>query len=85
MLISGVQYSDWTIPYVTQCSTKQVYSWCTRVAQSLVSDFGSGHDLAVCGFEPGIGLSAVSVEPALDPLSHFLSAPPPLSLPGSQK
>ena len=40
----------------------------------LTSDFRSGHDLTVRGFEPRMGLSAVSTEPALDPLY-------PLSLP----
>ena len=32
------------------------------------------------GFEPLIGVSAVSMEPALDPLSPSLSAPPSLAL-----
>ena len=32
------------------------------------------------GFEPLIGVYAVSVEPALDPLSPSLSAPPSLAL-----
>ena len=41
----------------------------------LTLDFGSGHHLAVCEFEPRIGLSAVGVEPASDPLSLYLSAP----------
>ena len=45
----------------------------------LVSYFGLGPDLTVHEFEPHIGLTAVSAEPALDPLSAFLSAPPPLS------
>ena len=38
------------------------------------SDFGSGHDLTVHGFEPQIGIRADSAEPAWDSLS--LSAPP---------
>ena len=37
------------------------------------SGLGSGHDLTVCEFEPRIGLSAVSVEPASDPVSLSLS------------
>ena len=43
------------------------------------SDFGSGRDLAVCGFEPHIGLPVVSAEPASDSpcLSLSLSAPSP--------
>ena len=39
------------------------------------SDFGSGHDLSVRGFEPCIGLHVVSAEPAWDshsPLSLIL-------------
>ena len=38
--------------------------WGTWVAQSVkhqTLDFGSGHDLTVCGFEPCIGLYAVSM------------------------
>ena len=35
------------------------------------SDFGSGHDLTVCGFEPRVWLCTDSVEPAGD--SHALS------------
>ena len=31
-------------------------------------DFGSGHDLTVCAFEPRIGFCADSVEPAWDSL-----------------
>ena len=42
---------------------------------SWASDFGLGHDLAVCEFELHIGLTAVSEEPALGPLSPSLSAP----------
>ena len=45
-------------------------------------DFGSGHDLTVCGIEPYIGLCTDSVEPTWDslPPSLSLSAPPLLSL-----
>ena len=47
------------------------------------SDFGSGHDFMVCGFEPHFRVCADSVEPASDTLSLFLSLsappPPPLS------
>ena len=38
--------------------------------------FSSGHDLTVSEFEPPIRLSGVSTEPASDPLSPSLSAPP---------
>ena len=47
-------------------------------------DFGSGHDLAVRGFEPRVkprtGLRADGVQPAWDSLSPSLSVPPPLVL-----
>ena len=50
----------------------------------LASDIGSDHDLTVRGFEPRVGLSAVSREPTSDPLSPCLSASPPLTLSASQ-
>ena len=42
-------------------------------------DFGSGHDLTVCGFKPRAGLCVDGVEPAWDSLSPF-SAPTSYSL-----
>ena len=50
-----------------------------------VSDLGSGHDLTVRVFQPCIGLSDVSAEPAADPLSPSLSAPPELPVSLSPK
>ena len=46
------------------------------------SDFGSGHDLVVCGFRPMLGsvLTAQSLELASDSVSPSLSAPPLLAL-----
>ena len=41
-------------------------------------DFGSGHDLMVCEFEPYVGLCADSVGPAWGSLSSSLSLPFPL-------
>ena len=43
-----------------------------------MSDFSSGHDLAVCGSEPALGsvLTAQSLEPASDSVSPSLSAAP---------
>ena len=38
------------------------------------SDFGSGHDLIVCGFKP-VKLCTKSVEPACDSLSPSLPLP----------
>ena len=49
-----------------------------------MSDFGSGRDLTVRGFEIHIELTAISMEPALDPLSPSLSAPPLYALSPSQ-
>ena len=53
-------------------------AWVAQLVERLTLDIGSGHDLMVCGFEPLIGVSAVSTESASDPLSPFLFAPPPL-------
>ena len=39
------------------------------------SDFGSGHDLMAHEFKPHVGVTAVSTEPAWDPLSPSLSLP----------
>ena len=46
------------------------------------TNFGSGHDLTVCGFELASGsvLTARGLEPALDSVSPSLSAPPLLML-----
>ena len=41
--------------------------------ERLALDFGSGHDLKVCGFEPRVGLQADSEEPAWGSLSPSLS------------
>ena len=55
-----------------------------RLGGSVGSDFGSGHDLAVCEFEPHMGLAALSAEPASDPLSPSLcSSPAKTNLPMS--
>ena len=43
-------------------------------------DFSSGHDLLVCEFKTPTSLPAVSMEPALNPVSHSLSVPSHLSL-----
>ena len=60
---------------------KTKLDWDTWVAHSVecwIPDFGSGHDLTVCGIEPCIGLHADNVEAAWDSLSPTLSAPPHL-------
>ena len=41
-----------------------------------VSDFGSGHDLAVHKCKPGVRLCADSLEPAAYSVAPSLSAPP---------
>ena len=45
-------------------------------------DFGSDHDLTVCGFKPHTGLCADSSEPGAvsDSVSPSLSDPPPFML-----
>ena len=43
-------------------------------------DFGSGHDLMVHEFKPHIRLCTDSTEPAGDPRSSSLSAPPLFAL-----
>ena len=48
-----------------------------QVVKHPTLDFGSGHDLAVCGFKPQIGLCADSEDPAWDSLSASLPLPPP--------
>ena len=53
---------------------------CPGGSVAQASDFGSGHDLMVLEFEPRVGLSAVSTEPTLDPLSCSISGPSPLML-----
>ena len=51
-------------------------AWVARSVKCPTLDFGSGHDLIVRGFEPHIGLCAVSAEPAWNSISPPLSAPP---------
>ena len=66
----------------TKCkSSKAQGAWMVQSVEHLTLDFGSGHDLTVCGFEPHIGPWADSAEPAWDSLSPSLSlsAPPPLA------
>ena len=55
-------------------------AWVAQSVKRLTLDFGSGHDLVAHGFEPGVQLCADSTEPAWDPLSPGLSAPPLLVL-----
>ena len=49
-----------------------------QLVKCLTLDFCSGLDLAVCGFKPCVGLSALTGEPASD--SSSLSAPLLLTL-----
>ena len=55
-------------------------AWEAQSVKRLTLNFGSGHDLTVCGFEPRVGLCADSVEPAWDSLSLPFSLPLLLSL-----
>ena len=55
-------------------------AWMAPSVKCLTFDFGSGHDLTVCEFEPRIGFCSIRAEPAWDSLSPCLSAAPPLAL-----
>ena len=44
-------------------------TWVAQSVEHLTLDFGSGHDLTVCGFKSHVGLRADSAEPAWDCLS----------------
>ena len=48
--------------------------WVAQSVKRLTLGFDSGHDLAVRGFEPCVGLHADSVEPVWDSLSSPLSS-----------
>ena len=47
--------------------------WVAQVVEYLTLDFGSGHDLTVCGIEPCVRLCADGSEPAWDFLFLSLS------------
>ena len=70
------------IEFTKQNKTKQNKKGCLGGSVGYVSDFGSGHDLTTCGFEPHCRavLTAQNPEPASDSVSPSLSAPPPLEL-----
>ena len=59
---------------------EQVGTWTAQSLKRLTLDFSSGHVLAVCEFEPLVGVCTDSAEPARDSLSPSLSAPPLLML-----
>ena len=44
-------------------------AWVAQLVKCVTLDFGSGHDLAVRGFKPCVGLFTDSTEPAWDFLS----------------
>ena len=51
-------------------------AWVVQPVKHPTLDFGSGHDLTVCGIEPRVRIHADSTGPAWDSLSLSLSAPP---------
>ena len=55
-------------------------AWVAQWVEHLTLDFGSGHNLIVHEFKPGIGLCTDSVEPAWNSLSLPLSLPLPFLL-----
>ena len=65
--------------FPASCLSSQKQGRGIRGGQSVTHptpDFGSGHDLAVCGFEHHFGLCANSIEPAWDSLYLSLSLCP---------
>ena len=60
-------------------------AWVAQSVKRPTLHLGSGHDLAVCGFEPSIRLTAQSLEPASESMSPPLSLPLPSSHSVSQK
>ena len=77
-----VQPCDYIYPNTDHFKMMDVLG-CLGGSVSWVSDFGSGHDLVVHGFEPHIGLCADSSEPGVcfvDSVSLPLSAPSQLIL-----
>ena len=52
----------------------------SQSVERLTFDFGSGHDLTVCGFKPWVRLCADSADPAWDSLSLSLCPSCVLSL-----
>ena len=54
--------------------------WVAQSVKHPTVDFGPGHDLMTCEFEPRIGLCTDSVEPAWDSFYPSLSASLPLAL-----
>ena len=55
-------------------------AWEAQSVKRLTLDFGSGHDLMVCKFEPHIRLYTDSMQSAWDSLSLSLSVSPLLML-----
>ena len=55
-------------------------TWVAQLVKQLTPDFGSGHYLMVCEFEPCVGFCADSAETAWDSISPSFSALPQLML-----
>ena len=53
-------------PGIDNLHKKYIYggAWVAQLVKHLTVDFGSGHDLMVCEFDPRIGLCADRAEPA---------------------
>ena len=84
-LYSSLDLSQKTLDFLLQNFGHKIDSSEWRLGGSVGSapDLGSGRDLAVCEFEPLVGLVAVSAEAvsadsSLDPLPHL---PPPTPTP----
>ena len=59
------------------CTKSLLRTWVAQSVKHQTLDFGSGHDLMICEFEPLVGLHADGVEPAWGSLSLLLSVPLP--------
>ena len=73
--------STWIYPF-NQCLGQENIAGCLGGSFGWASDFGSGHDLLLCEFEPWVGLCAGSQLRAwnLFQILCLLFAPPPLAL-----
>ena len=64
-------------PTLTVCFERRPLrgAWVAQLFEHPTLDFGSGHGLRVCEFEPRIRFCIDSVEPAWNPLSPSLLLP----------
>ena len=73
----GAAGPKWGVP---QNADSPGGAWVSQSVKGPTLDFGSGHDLTVCEFEPRVGLCDVRAGPARGSLGVSLSAPPLIAL-----